>query len=71
MGSFRVASGNEDAVVVSTLANTHGCKRILDASDQLVVDKMQPGSGLRMQPLDKIMCANSTPIVSYGDGKCD
>ena len=66
-----VASGREDFVVLSTLANKHGCKHILDASNQLVTDKMQPGSGLRFQPLDKIMCANSTPIVSYGDGKCD
>ena len=62
---------NKDAVVLSTLANKHGCKHILEECDQLVVDKMQPGSGPRMQPLDKIMCANSTPIVTYGVGKCD
>ena len=58
-----VASGNEDFVVLSTLANTHGCKHILDGYSQSIEDKMQPGSGLRMQPLDEIMCANCTPKI--------
>ena len=70
-----VASRNKDYVVLSILANKHGCKHIVDASDQLVVDKMQPGSGLRMQPLDEIMCANCTPKMGsptrYGVDICE
>ena len=63
------ASGKEDCVVLSTLANTHGCMHILDEYNQLVIDKTQPGSGHRMQPLDKIMCANCTPKI--GSQMCE
>ncbi|KAL5477406.1 hypothetical protein EMCRGX_G024202 [Ephydatia muelleri] len=70
-----VASGNEDFVVLSILANTHGCKHILDGYCQSIEDKMQPGSGLRMQPLDEIMCANCTPKIGsptrYGVAMCE
>ena len=58
------ASCNECLVVLFTLANKHGCMHILEEYDQLVVDDMQPGSGLRMQPLDEIMCANCTPSIA-------
>ena len=54
------ASRNRDLVALSTLANKHGCKHIMEEYCQSQVDKMQPGSGLRMQPLDEIMCANCT-----------
>ncbi|KAL5481215.1 hypothetical protein EMCRGX_G021331 [Ephydatia muelleri] len=63
-----VASCYEDIVVLSNLANTHGCKHILDGYNQLEIDKMQPGSGLRMQPLDKIMCANCS--TKFGSQMC-
>ena len=70
-----VASGNEDFVVLSNLANTHGCKHILAGYCQSIEDKMQPGSGLRMQPLDEIMCANCTPKIGsptrYGVAMCE
>ena len=65
------ASRNKDYVVVSTLANKHGCKHILEEYFQSQVDKMQPGSGLRMQPLDEIMCANCTPMIENGVAVCE
>ena len=70
-----VASLNHYLVVRSTIANKHGCIHILDGYCQSIEDKMQPGSGLRMQPLDEIMCANCTPKIGsptrYGVAMCE
>ena len=48
------ATRNQDFVVLSILAKKHGCTHIVDEHFQSQLDKMQPGSGLRMQPLDEI-----------------
>ena len=66
-----VTSRNKDDVVLSTLANKHVCKHIVEEYCQSQVDKMQPGSGLRMQPLDEIMCANCTPKIESGVAMCE
>ena len=70
-----VTSRNEDYVVLSALANKHGCQHIVEEYCQSLEDKMQPGSGLRMQPLDEIMCANCTPKIGshtrYGVAMCE
>ena len=65
------ASRNQDFVVLSTLANKHGCMHIVEELFQKQLDKMQPGSGLRMQPLDEIMCANCTPMIKNGVAVCE
>ena len=65
------ASHNQDFVVLSALANKHGCMHIVEGHIQTQIDKMQPGSGLRMQPLDEIMCANSTPTIKNGVAVCE
>ena len=69
------ASLNQYLVVRSTIANKHGCIHILDGYCQSFKDQMQPGSGLRMQPLDEIMCANCTPKIGsptrYGVARCE
>ena len=67
----REASRNQDSVVLSALANKHGCMYIVVEHLQTQLDKMQPGSGLRMQPLDEIMCANSTPTIKNGVAVCE
>ena len=54
------ASCNQDFVVLSILANKHGCTHIVEEHFLSQLGEMQPGSGLRMQPLDEIMCANCT-----------
>ena len=64
------ASRNKDYVVLSTLVRKHGCMHIVSEWCQSLEDKMQPCSGLRMQPLDEIMCANCTP-TRYGVAKCE
>ena len=67
------ASRNEDYVVLFTLANKHGCMHIVEECSQSL--EMQPGSGLRMQPLDEIMCANCIPKsgsqTRYGVARCE
>ena len=65
------ASRKQDSVVLSALANKHGCMHIVVEHFQTQLDKMQPGSGLRMQPLDEIMCANSTPTIKNGVAVCE
>ena len=69
------ASRNKDYVVLSTLAKKHGCMHIVKECCQSLEDKMQPCSGLRMQPLDEIMCANCTPKIGsqtrYGVAMCE
>eukprot|EP00731_Ephydatia_muelleri_P023722 Em0015g1305a len=69
------ASRNKDYVVLSTLAKKHGCMHIVNECCQSLEDKMQPCSGLRMQPLDEIMCANCTPKIGsqtrYGVAMCE
>ena len=67
-----VASRNKE---LFNLANKHECKHILEEYCRSQVAKMQPGSGLRMQPLDEIMCANCTPKIgsptSYSVAMCE
>ena len=59
-------------MVLSALANKHGCMHIVNEYDQTLSDKAQPGSGLRMQPLDEIMCANCTPaMIKNGVAVCE
>ena len=65
------ASHNQDFVVLSALANKHGCMHIVEEHIQTQLDKMQPGSGLRMQPLDEILCANCTPMIKNGVAVCE
>ena len=65
------ASINQHLVVLSTLAQKHGCKHIETEYEQSQVDKMQPGSGLRMQPLNDTMCANCTPTIKNGFAVCE
>ena len=59
------AASNQDFVVLSALANKHGW-HIVEEHIQTKLGETQPGSGLRMQPLDEIMCANSTPTTKNG-----
>ena len=54
------ASCNQYLLAQSNLANMHGCNHIMEEYWESQVDKMQPGSGLRAQPLNEIMCANCT-----------
>ena len=65
------ASYNQASVVLSALANKHGCMHIVVEHIQTQLDKAQPGSGLRMQPLDEIMCANCTPTTKNGVAVCE
>ena len=69
------ATRNQDFVVLSILAKKHGCTHIVDEHFQSQLDKMQPSSGLRMQPLDEIMCANCTPkmgsLTRNGVARCE
>ena len=52
---------NRYYTVVSTLAQKHGCMYIMNEwSIKTMLNQMQPGSGLRLQPLTEIMCANCT-----------
>ena len=65
------SSLDQDLVVLSALAKKHGCMHIVEGYFQTLLGEMQPGSGLRMQPLDKIMCANSTPTIGNGVAVCE
>ena len=59
---------NQFSVILSSLAKKHGCMHIIvEELDKSWVDEMQLGSGLRMQPLDEIMCANCIPTLT---GNC-
>ena len=65
------ASRDEDSVILSALANKHGCMHIVEEHFQTQLDKTQRGSGLRKQPLKEIMCANSTPMIKNGVTVCE
>ena len=65
------AARDQDFVVLSALAKKHGCMHIVEHF-QTQLGEMQPGSGLRMQPLDEIMCANCTPaMIKNGVAVCE
>ena len=66
------ASCNQDLMVLFALLNKHECMHILEEYWESQVDEIQLGSGLWMQPLDEIMCANCTPKIESQTGiRCD
>ena len=65
------AARDQDSVILSALAKKHGCMHIVEEHFQTQLEQTQPGSGLRMQPLDEIMCANSTPTIKNGVAVCE